>query len=587
MRAPLGPTQIVLSDVAKSYDTRVVLDRVSCTVRPGERVGVVGDNGSGKSTLLRLLAGRERPDRGEVAVTAPGGVGHLAQTLDLPPTARVGDAVDLALADLRDLERRIRRAEAQLHRAGPAELAAYGDLLAAYEARGGRDADRRVATVLRRLGERAALDPDRALGTLSGGQRSRLALAAALASEPELLLLDEPTNDLDDEAVAWLEERLRGHRGTVVAVTHDRLFLDRVTTTILEVDDSRRTVRRYGNGYAGFRTARAAERARWEREYEEWREDVRSAERLADINIGRFEGIPRKLPRGFSGAGAFRARSRTHGAASRIRTARERLRRLTDNPVPQPPRPLVFTGRFTTGAGAAGAGEAAEVRVVDAALPGRLAPVSLRLEPGERLLVTGPNGAGKSTLLRLLAGELEPGQGLVQTPARAGLLRQDDPWFREPRSAVELLGPEQAERAAAHGLLTPADLTRPVRALSAGQRRKLELATLVERPLDLLLLDEPTNHLAPAVVEELEAALAHFGGTLVLVTHDRRLRAAFRGRRLELGPVVKLPSAPRRLARALAAPGGIPGTSSTRASPRHAESTHQTPRGRPPGDDGS
>ncbi|MEV6677208.1 ATP-binding cassette domain-containing protein [Streptomyces erythrochromogenes] len=532
MRAPLASTQIVLSEVTKTYDTRVVLDRVSCTVRPGERVGVVGDNGSGKSTLLRLLAGRERPDHGEVTVTAPGGTGHLAQTLDLPPDARVGEAVDLALADLRALERRIRTAESLLHRAGPEELAAYGDLLAAYEARGGRDARRRVATTLRRLGERSDLDPDRRLGTLSGGRRSRLALAAALAAEPELLLLDEPTNDLDDEAVAWLEEHLRARRGTLVAVTHDRLFLDRVTTAVMEVDADRRTVRRFGNGYGGFLAGRAAERVRREREYEEWREEVRSAERLAETNIGRFAAIPRKLPRGFSGAGAFRARSRTHGAASRIRTARERLHRLTENPVPPPPRPLTFTGRFTDAAAGAAAGV---VELAGAAVPGRLEPVTLQLAPGERLLVTGPNGAGKSTLLHLLAGELEPAQGLVRAPARVGLLRQDDPWAGEPRSAVELFGQEHADRfVAGLGLLAPADLTRPVRTLSAGQRRKLELARLVAHPLDLLLLDEPTNHLAPAVVEELEAALAHFGGTLVVVTHDRRLRTGFRGRRLEL-----------------------------------------------------
>ncbi|MFI8502384.1 ABC-F family ATP-binding cassette domain-containing protein [Streptomyces sp. NPDC085524] len=527
MRAPLASTRIALSEVTKSYGTRVVLDRVGVTVRPGERVGVVGDNGSGKSTLLRLLAGQERPDRGEVVVTAPGGLGHLAQTLGLPPSARVGDAVDLALADLRELERRIRTAESVLHRAGPEELAAYAALLDAHEARGGRDAGRRVATTLRHLGERAGLDPDRRLGTLSGGQRSRLALAAVLAAEPEILLLDEPTNDLDDEAVGWLEERLRAHRGTVVAVTHDRLFLDRVTTTLLEVDQDSRTVRRYGDGYGGFLTARAAERARRQREYDEWREEVRSAEKLADTNIGRFAAIPRKMPRGFSGAGAFRARSRGHGAASRIRAARERLQRLTGNPVLPPPRPLVFTGRFTEGSAGA-------VELAGAAVPGRLGPVSLTLAPGERLLVTGPNGAGKSTLLHLLAGELEPAQGLVRTPPRVGMLRQDDPWARERRSAAEVFGEDAAERIAAHGLLAPGDLTRPVRALSSGQRRKVELARLVARPLDLLLLDEPTNHLAPAVVEELEAALAHFTGTLVLVTHDRRMRAAFPGRRLEL-----------------------------------------------------
>ncbi|MFE6906230.1 ATP-binding cassette domain-containing protein [Streptomyces erythrochromogenes] len=532
MRAPLASTQIVLSEVTKSYGTRVVLDRVSCTVRPGERVGVVGDNGSGKSTLLRLLAGRERPDHGEVTVTAPGGTGHLAQTLDLPPGARVADAVDHALAGLRALESRIRAAEALLYRAGPEELAAYGDLLAAYEARGGRDARRRVATTLRRLGERADLDPDRRLGTLSGGQRSRLALAGALAAEPELLLLDEPTNDLDDEAVAWLEEHLLARRGTLVAVTHDRLFLDRVTTAVLEVDGDRRTVRRFGNGYAGFLAGRAAERTRRERRYEEWCEEVRGAERLAETNIGRFAAIPRKLPRGFSGAGAFRARSRTHGAASRIRTARERLHRLTENPVPPPPRPLTFTGRFTTAAAGPAVGS---VELAGAAVPGRLQPVTLELAPGERLLVTGPNGVGKSTLLHLLAGELAPAQGLVRTPARVGLLRQDDPRATEPRSVVELFGQEHADRfVAGLGLLAPADLTRPVRTLSAGQRRKLELARLVAHPLDLLLLDEPTNHLAPALVEELEAALAHFGGTLVVVTHDRRLRAGFSGRRLEL-----------------------------------------------------
>ncbi|WUI39253.1 ATP-binding cassette domain-containing protein [Streptomyces zaomyceticus] len=560
-----------LTDVSKRYDAyvhersgihhRTVLDRVSLGVRPGERLGVVGDNGSGKSTLLRLLAGLDTPDNGTVTVDAPGGLGHLAQTLDLPPTATVGDAVDHALAEIRELERGIRAAEAALAVTG--DLAGYAELLARYEARGGAGADRRVETTLRRLGEPGPLDRARPLGTLSGGQRSRLALAAVLAAEPELLLLDEPTNDLDDEAVAWLEERLRAHRGTVVAVSHDRVFLDRVATAVLEVDEDRHTVRRYGNGYAGYLAGRAAERARRQREYEEWKEELARYRSLADTNIDRFSAIPRKAPAAFSGAGAFRARSRAHGAMSRIRAARERLARLTAEPVPAPPQPLRFHADLTrltavttdttdtravtdtkavtepallTGPGRRGpAVDLAGVRV-----DGRLHVDGLRLAAGERLLVTGPNGAGKSTLLKVLAGELAPDAGTVKVSARTGLLRQETTPPTDPRTVGEAFGADRTDELLALGLFSAGDLTTPVRFLSTGQRRKLELARLVTEPADLLLLDEPTNHLAPALVEEIEAALASYPGTLIVVTHDRRLREGFRGRRLELAPAPAL-----------------------------------------------
>ncbi|WSV44081.1 ATP-binding cassette domain-containing protein [Streptomyces sp. NBC_01077] len=510
-----------------------MLDRVSLTVRPGERLGVVGDNGSGKSTLLRLLAGLEPPDNGTVTVEAPGGRGHLAQTLDLPPTATVGDAVDHVLADVRELERAIRAAEAELAVTG--DLAGYAELLAAHEARGGAGADRRVETTLRRLGEPGPLDRSRTLGTLSGGQRSRLALAAVLAAEPELLLLDEPTNDLDDEAVAWLEERLRAHRGTVVAVSHDRVFLDRVATSVLEVDEDRHTVRRYGNGYAGYLAGRAAERARRQREYEEWKAELARYRALADTHIDRFSAIPRKAPASFSGAGAFRARSRAHGAMSRIRAARERLARLTADAVPAPPEPLRFRADL---AGIAAGG--APVDLTDVRVDGRLCLDALHLDAGERLLVTGPNGAGKSTLLKVLAGELAPDTGTVKVPARVGMLRQETAPPTDPRTVGEAFGADRTDELLALGLFSAGDLTTPVRYLSTGQRRKLELARLVTEPADLLLLDEPTNHLAPALVEEIEAALAYYPGTLVVVTHDRRLREGFRGRRLELAPAPSL-----------------------------------------------
>ncbi|RSM58749.1 ABC-F type ribosomal protection protein [Amycolatopsis sp. WAC 01376] len=526
-------TQLVLSGVTKRFDDHVVLDQVSFSVKPGEKAGVIGDNGSGKSTLLRLIAGRDRADNGTVTVTAPGGAGYLPQTLELPGTATVGDAIDLALADIRELESRLRAAETSLETAE--DLAAYGDLITAYEARGGYEADARVEVALHGLGQ-PGLDRGRALGSLSGGQRSRLALAATLAASPELLLLDEPTNDLDDEAVAWLENHLRGHRGRIVAITHDRMFLSRVTTTILEVDADRRTVHRHGNGYAGYLAAKEAARSRWVREYEEWRLEKARYERLADVNIDRFSAIPRKAPAAFSGAGAFRARSRAHGAMSRIRSARERIQRLDADAVPPPPQPLRFSARI-----AAGEAETDQyvVKVDDVSVDGRLPRTSLSVLPGERILVTGPNGAGKTTLMRVLAGELAPSTGSAERAGRIGFLHQNGGLAGDARTVLAVFAgdsdeDEAAERLLSLGLFRAPDLRKPVRELSVGQRRRLELARLVTARTDLLLLDEPTNHLAPDLVEEMEQALAEYSGALVVVTHDRRMRRTFEGRRLEL-----------------------------------------------------
>ncbi|MFD7861097.1 TlrC/CarA/OleB/SrmB family ABC-F type ribosomal protection protein [Streptomyces sp. NPDC059783] len=538
----MEPSQLALRDVTKRYHGRTVLAEVSLTLAPGEKAGVIGDNGAGKSTLLRLLAGEERPDAGEVTVVAPGGTGYLAQALSPGARATVQDAVDVAQADLRALETDLRRTAAALATAAPGPeldtaLAAYARLTERYEAREGYGADARVDAALHALGL-PGLARDRSLGTLSGGERSRLALAATLASRPELLLLDEPTNDLDDRAVRWLEDQLRAHRGTVVAVTHDRVFLERITDTVLEVDGGR--VTRHGNGYAGYLTAKATERRRRQERYEAWWAELDRSRTVSASNAVRLAAIPRKLEKPGSGAGAFRARGRAHGAMSRIRSAKERVARLTANPVAPPPDPLVFTARITTGTGP-GPGEEPAAALDGVVVDGRLGLPELRIGRTERLLVTGPNGAGKSTLLRILAGELRPDAGTVSVAGRVGHLRQEEtPW----PARLSVLGAyahgrpgdrdTHAERLLSLGLFEPDVLGRRIGELSYGQRRRVELARLVSAPVDLLLLDEPTNHLAPALVEELEAALAGYGGALVLVTHDRRMRSRFDGSRLEL-----------------------------------------------------
>ncbi|MFI0809469.1 TlrC/CarA/OleB/SrmB family ABC-F type ribosomal protection protein [Streptomyces echinatus] len=531
--------QLSLQNITRRYDDHVVLDDVSFTIKPGERAGIIGDNGAGKSTLLRLIAGQDRPDNGELTVVARGGSGYLAQSSGLPPEARVQDAVDVALAGLRDLETRMRSAEAGLKGLAGAELTAaldaYARLVARYEARAGYEADARVDIALHGLGL-PGLARDRPLGTLSGGERSRLALAATLASRPELLLLDEPTNDLDDRAVGWLEAHLRAHRGTVLAVTHDRVFLERVTTTILEVGEGR--VVRYGDGYDGYLAAKAAERRRRLREHADWSAELARSRKLASTNVARLGAIPRKLPLAVFGHGGFRNRGRGHGAMVRIRNAKERVERLTEHPVAPPPEPLVFAARMATADGrtSRSAAELTGIRVA-----GRLHVPSLHVGGAERLLVTGPNGAGKTTLMRVLAGELRPDEGTVRTRGTVGHLKQEEtPWppgltlaqaFAHGRGG-DL--DEHTDHLLSLGLFSPSDLRLRVSELSYGQRRRIELARLVCEPVDLLLLDEPTNHFSPALVEELERALAGYRGAVVVVTHDRRMRDRFTGRHLEL-----------------------------------------------------
>ncbi|MGX1298673.1 macrolide transport system ATP-binding/permease protein [Streptomyces albogriseolus] len=532
------PTQITVRSVSKSYNGRLVLDAVSCTLAAGERTGIIGENGSGKSTLLRLLANAERPDSGEVTVRADGGVGYLPQDGTLPAHYTVQQAVDEALSDLRAMQARMRDLEAAMADGtgdNAQVLAEYGDLLTAFELRGGYEADARVERALHGLGL-AHLPRTRAIGDLSGGEQVRLRLAALLAASPEVLLLDEPTNHLDDQALTWLEDHLRTRRGTTIAVSHDRVFLDRVATTLLEVDADRRTVTRYGNGYTGYLAEKAAARRRWEQEYARWEAEVAAQREAAAVTARRV--APGRAMKDGNKMAYDRAAGRVQqSVAGRIRNAEERLRRLLADPVPRPPEPL----RFTLASPKGGSLHGTVLEATGVTVTGRLAPTDVTVKAGERLLITGPNGTGKSTLLTVLAGRLAPDTGQVTRRGRIGHLPQEPAPGRPGETVLQAFArglpghpDEHTETLLALGLFTADRLTTRVTDLSTGQRQRLSLARLLSRPSDVLLLDEPTNHLSPSLIEDVEQALADYPGTILLVSHDRRLRTRWTGTHLPL-----------------------------------------------------
>ncbi|AEW99215.1 ribosomal protection-like ABC-F family protein [Streptantibioticus cattleyicolor] len=529
------PTQITALAVTKAYQGQVVLDSVTCSLTEGERTGIIGENGSGKTTLLRLLAGPEQPDSGEIVLHATGGVGYFAQDGELPPHVTVAQVVDHALGELRAVEARLRDLEARMADGDTSSLAEYGDLLTVFELRGGYEADARLERALHGLGL-GHLPRDRVVGGLSGGEQARLRLACVLASGPEVLLLDEPTNHLDASALTWLETYLSTRRGTTVAVSHDRAFLEHVTTTLLEVDADRRQVFRYGNGYAGYLAEKAAARQRWAQAYDEWRAETDRLRETAATTARRVAPGRAMTDRNKMAYGRAAGRVQ-QSVASRVRNAEERLRRLLADPVPAPPEPL----RFTAAPRPAGDPQGAVLDAAAITVTGRLAATDLTVTAGERVLITGANGAGKTTLLRVLAGELAPDGGRVSRRGRIGYLSQEPPPGRPGETLLAAFArgragtaEEHAERLLALGLFTADRFDTPVTRLSTGQRQRLALARLVTAPADVLLLDEPTNHLSPALVEELEEALAGFPGALVVVSHDRRLRERWRGSRVEL-----------------------------------------------------
>ncbi|MFD5141586.1 ABC-F family ATP-binding cassette domain-containing protein [Streptomyces sp. NPDC058378] len=558
-----APAALVARDIVRSFGTGRVVDGFSLTAPPGRRIGLIGENGVGKSTLLRLLAGADEPDAG--SIVRPADLGFLHQEMPFAAAATLTDVLDEALSEVRGALAEIERLSARL--AGAEEdspgyaalLDTYGRLLERAQEQEAWDADRRATMVLEGLGV-GGIRRDRTLGSLSGGQRGRLALASLLIRRPSALLLDEPTNHLDDNASAFLEEQVCGLPGAVVVASHDRAFLDAVCTDLIDLDPSVDGPVRYGGNYSAYQAEKRAERERWERRYAEEQEELDVLRRSIGTTTHRL--APDRGPRDNEKMGyGVRANRVQSQISRRARNAARRLDELERHRVAEPPQPLRFRRNALAGPPAEGdpsvdgdpsaeggpwaeGGPSAEgvlVSLRDVRVPGRLTLDRLDVSATERLLVTGENGAGKSTLLAVLAGRLTAdGDVRHKGGLSVGLLAQDTVFRRPDRTVRDLyaqaLGPERAEAVplSSLGLMGEADLGKQVGRLSVGQRRRLALALLVAHPPELLLLDEPTNHLSPRLCDELEAAMGPGPGAIVLTGHDRWLRRRWQGRELRL-----------------------------------------------------
>jgi ATPase subunit of ABC transporter with duplicated ATPase domains len=517
---------VVASSVTVVRGPSLVLSDVSVTVSPGSRIGVVGPNGVGKSTLLATLAGELTPDTGSVS-RAPrnASVGLLPQEPDRHP----GETLMQLLARRTGVARAQRQLDAATEALTQGDDAHYSDALEHWLDLGGADLDARAEQVTQDLG--LAVDLHTQTTTLSGGQAARASLASILLSRYDVFLLDEPTNDLDFAGLERLESFVLGLQAGLVVVSHDREFLARTITSVLDIDGPLRTATLYNGGYDAYLEERALRKSHQREAYEDF-EDKRSglvqqAQRQREQSVRGALRAKRKQPDNDRAAKGARIEAATH-AASRVKTIESQITRLEQVEEPRKEWQLQMSI-----AAAPRSGDV--VAVLQQAVVRRgdfvLGPLDVQVAYGDRVAIVGPNGSGKTTLLQALLGRipLESGRQSLGSGVRLGEVDQARSRFRGSASVVEVVEEVTAWPAAEVRTLLAkyglkADHTaRPAESLSPGERTRASLALLQAVGVNCLVLDEPTNHLDLPAIEQLESALDDYAGTLLLVTHDRRL----------------------------------------------------------------
>ena len=510
--------------VSKSFGARQILADVNFTIQEKERAGIVGSNGAGKSTLLKILTGSLPPDTGEVVRAKDLKISYLAQDGGLESSQSIWQEMLTVFAPLLDLEKQLREMEDKMsdpalradERAYNQLLQAYDNLSLVFKNRGGFEYEASIRGVLRGLSF-AESDLNTPVGTLSGGQKTRLALARCLLGEPDLLVLDEPTNFLDLDNLAWLEQYLRSYRGAVLVVSHDRYFLDTLAEVIYELE--RGSLTRYTGNYTRFVQQKAEAVEQQSKEYKRQQREIARMEEFVRRNIA--------------------AKDTTRRAQSRLK-ALEKMERL-ERPVKETRTSVSFNISRPSGQ------EVLKAEDLCIGYPGLTLASGLNFEinRGERVALVGPNGVGKSTLLKTIAGRLMPRGGRLRQgiQVQMGYYDQEQQELNDGKQVLQELWdryPQMNEvdvrKVLGKFLFRGDDVFKQVADLSGGEKSRLALASLMLQKANFLVLDEPTNHLDLPGREALEDALTGYPGTILFVSHDRYFINKIATKVLELTP---------------------------------------------------